>query len=359
MAQLGHDAISAVPISGTAGGATAQGIGTQLSRVIWPGTSPARAVPNRFLTPTWAIGGSAAAQQFTLTLTAAQATSASIAKAVSAIKTATQASSAVSIRAVSVAHSAAQATGAAFVKSVSKAMVTAQSASATLLRSVFLVRSAIQSTAAVLSKSALITKSATSASAASLAKSVGVIRSAASGTSASLAKAVSIIRAASQASTASLQRAIAVGLAAVQGSAAALAFGRAFHVLLTAVQATIATLDWVIQRGPGPTGGSGGGDRFGPILGRRPIGIARPGARLAKPAAPVYDVAGSATSANGPQDFYGTGTIELVSVSGEGSTESAAAGIVAFAEIDSRIPTNRKRAAILSALLEALSRKWR
>jgi len=170
---------------------------------------------------------------------------------------------------------------------------------------------------------------------------------------------VSITRAASQASAASIQRAIAVGLAAVQGSTAALAFGRAFHLVLSAVQASIATLDWVIQRGPGPTGGSGGGDRFGPTLGRRPIGIARPATRLAKPVAPVYDVAGSATSANGPQDFYGTGTIELVSVSGEGSTESAAAGIVAFAEIDSRIPTNRKRAAILSALLEALSRKWR
>jgi len=357
MALLGHDAVSEVPISGTTGAATAQGIGTQLSRVIWPGTSPARAIPNRFLTPTWAIGGGAVAQQFTLTLTTTQATSASIAKAVSATKTATQASSAVMIRAVSVAHSAAQATGAALVKSASKVMSAAQSAAATLRNSVFLVHSATQSTAAALSKSALITKSATSSTVASLIKSVGVVRSAVSGSTASLVKAVSITRAASQASAASIQRAVSVGLAAVQGSAAALAFGRAFHLVLTAVQATIATLDWVIHRAPGPTAGGGGGDRFGRTFGRRLAPGA--GARLAKPAVPVYDVAGSATSANGQQDFHGTGTIELVSIAGEGSTEGAAAGIVAFAEIDSRIPTNRKRAAILSALLEALSRKWR
>jgi hypothetical protein len=100
----------------------------------------------------------------------------------------------------------------------------------------------------------------------------------------------------------------------------------------------------------------GGGGRYFPSY-FRPKPAVEPKPRLAEYLDEVYDVTGQSSSSNAPQSAYGVGTVEILPVTGQASGETRASEAIAFAQIDNRIPTNRKRGAILATLLSTLTKR--
>jgi hypothetical protein len=356
MALLGHDAVAAAPVSATLGAASAQGIGTPSSRVIWPGTSPAWAITHRFLTPTWAIGAAATAVTTPYSVSISQASAITISNSVLAVKNVAQASAITVGKSIATIRSLTQASALTLSKSANRAVIIAQASIFSLKSTVFKVFSAAQVTVLTLVRSIAIAKSITAGAAVTLVKSVATTRIMVAGTVLMMQRAISVVRSMPQATAVSMQRAINSTISMIQGSAMAIAVGRAFHLVFTLTQSTALSVVSVVQRVQAAI--VGGGDRRAPGITRHaPTSVARP--RLAKPAAPVYDVAGTASSFNGPQTSSGTGTVEIVPISGEALTQRAASSLIASAEVDNRLPINRKRAAVLAALLDALTKKWR